>query len=448
MKQLRVELLVPLWRGIKGVELIDVEKSTLCLSASPSKGRQLSLILLLFFQLHLQAQTLTTTDILLSAKTDDIYLLENKLKENLADNPQKLPFLDELEFRTEMNEFDVRRQEYAVRLSGHTWGQVKQQKKKYNAALQVADAETQIQFFDALEDRYQLLIAAKFAKDFQSFSEELIVVLEDEKTLIENELALGLADDFSNLIDIEEELQDGAISILDLKQLQAKTDLQIKNWLQNGTSVNFSDFVSIEKVRATIASVDEQTITNHPEIIQRNLRIQLAQTETQIERKEAQNYLKFLQVRFSDNPNDLIKERFSIGAGFRIPTKSAATLKIKEAEAEVFESTLNVQREKLDLKAQLEAAKSELSFQLERWDLHNSQYQTFNQKYNTTALVNRGITDAMLLLKTKERLLKKQLQLKKLELDIYEKYLDLLVASGKMMELPLRNYVSDSFPEF
>lgn len=54
----------------------------------------------------------------------------------------------------------------------------------------------------------------------------------------------------------------------------------------------------------------------------------------------------------------------------------------------------------------------------------------------------------MLLLKTKERLLKKQLQIKKLELDIYENYLDLLAASGKMMEFPLRNYVAESFPEF
>ena len=448
MKQLRVELLVPLWRGIKGEELIDVQNSSLCLSSSPSKGRQFPLILLLFFQLHLQSQTLTTTDILLSAKTDDIYLLENTIKENLADNPQKLPFLDELEFRTEMNEFDLRRQEYTVRMSSHTWGQMKQQKKKYNAALQVADAETQIQFFDALEDRYQLLIVAKFAKEFQIFSEELIVILEDEKTLIENELALGLEDDFSNLIDIEEELQDQAVSILDLKQLQTKTDLQIKNWLQNETAINFSDFVSMEKVQATIAAIDEQTIANHPEIIQRNLRIQLAQTETQIEKKEAQNYLKFLQVRFSDNPNDLLKERFSIGAGFRIPTKTAATLKIKEAEEEVFESNLDVQREKLDLKAQIEAIKTELNFQLERWDLFNNQYQTFNQKYNTEALVGKGITDAMLLLKTKERLLKKQLQLKKLELDIYENYLDLLAVSGKMMELPLRNFVADGFPEF
>lgn len=407
-----------------------------------------SAFIIIAFSLNTFAQTLTTTDILLSAKTDDIHLLENTIKENLADNPQKLPLLDELEFRTEMNEFDFRRQQYTVRISNHTLGQMKQQKKKYNTALQVADAKTQVQFFDALEDRYQLLIAAKFAKEFQVFSKELIVILEDKKTLIENELALGLEDDFSNLIDIEEELQDQAISILDLKQLQSKTNFQIKSWFQNESSINFSDFVSLKKVRSTIATVDEQTIASHPEIVEKNLRLQLAQTETQIERKEAQNYLKFLQVRFSDNPNDLIKERISVGAGFRIPTKTAATLKIKEAEAEVFESNLDVQREKLDLKSQIKTIKTALNFQLERWDLLNIQHQNFNKKYNTEALVERGITDAMLLLKTKERILKKQFQLKKLELDIYENYLDLLAVSGKMMELPLRNFVSENFVEF
>lgn len=155
-----------------------------------------------------------------------------------------------------------------------------------------------------------------------------------------------------------------------------------------------------------------------------------------------------MQVRFSDNPNDLIRERFSIGAGFRLPTKTATTLKIKEAEAEVFESALNVQRDKMDFQSQIQVIKTELNFQLEKWDLLNNQFQTFNQKYNTEALVSRGITDAMLLLRTKERLIKKQQQLKKLELDIYENYLDLLASSGKMMELPLRNYVAEGFPEF
>lgn len=76
----------------------------------------------------------------------------------------------------------------------------------------------------------------------------------------------------------------------------------------------------------------------------------------------------------------MLRERLSIGAGFRIPTKSEATLKIKEAEAEVFESNLNVQRERMDLKTQFEELKSNLSFQLERWDLFNISVSNFQSK--------------------------------------------------------------------
>jgi len=392
---------------------------------------------------------ISSTDILASAKKDGIFLLEKQLKTSLENQPLKLPFLEKLEFRTEFNEFDFRRQEYTVRVSPHSPGQRKQQNNLYNTTLQIADAETKLRFFSALEERYTLLMAARFAEAFRKRSSELILVLEDEKTVIENQLQLGLNDDFSRLIDMEEELQEEAFSILELEQLKRKTERQFEQWLeQPATDIDWSNFISIEKVRSQIATIDESSLVFHPFVIRGEMRTNYSQQEAMVELEKKKNLLNFLQVRYSDNPNDLRQERFSIGAGIFIPTKTGTTLKIKEIEMEQLEAANDVQKDRVELKEKQANLKNELEFLFEQWDLMTNQLTTYQQKYAPEKLLQKGIVKPTVLLKTKERIIKKQLLIQKTELDIYEKYIELLFASGKMMEMPLRNYLSEGLEEF
>lgn len=410
-----------------------------------------SIIFLLVFlmsQSFVQGQ-ISSTDILASAKMDGIFLLENQLKTSLENNPQTLPFIDKLEFRTESNEFNIRRQEYAIRMSYHSIGLRDEQKKLYNTTLQIANSETKLRLFAALEDRYSLLVAAKFAASFRELSSQLVLVLEDEKTVIENQLQLGLNDDLSRLIDMEEELQDEALSILELEQLKTKANRKIENWLQQPTTeIDWSNFVSVEKVKLQIAKLDESSIAFHPEIIRGQMRTNLSQHEAQLERKQKKNLLNFLQIRYGDNPRDQLKERFSIGAGIQIPTKTAATLKIKELEMEALESDSKVKRDRLEIQSQTETLKTELQFLVEKWDLMNTQLTTYQEKYSQEKLLQKGIVKPTVLLKTKERIIKKQFLIQKIELDIYKRYIELLATSGKMMETPLRNYLSEGLEEF
>ena len=410
-----------------------------------------SIIFLLVFlmsQSFVQGQ-INSTDILASAKTDGVFLLENQLKTSLEDRPQKLPLIDKLEFRTEFNEFNIRRQEYAIRMSNHSPTMRAEQKKLYNAMLQVADSETKLRLFSALEDRYALIVAAKFADSFRQLSTDLVSILEDEKTVVENQLQLGLSDDLTRLIDMEEELHDEALSILELKQLKTKTERRIEEWLQQPAGdIDWSNFISIEKVKAQIAAMDESSIAFHPSIIRGEMRTKFSQQEAQVERAQKKNLLNFLQVRYGDNPRDLLKERFSIGAGIQIPTKTAATLKIKELEMESIEAATDVKRDRLELQAEQTELKSELEFLFEQWNLMKNQLHIYQERYSQEKLLQKGITKPSVLLKTKERIIKKQFLIQKTELDIYEKYIDLLAASGKMMETPLRNYLSEGLEEF
>ncbi len=406
------------------------------------------LLVLLSSWTFVQGQINSTT-ILASAKTDGVFLLENQLKTSLENRPQKLPFVDKLEFRTEFNEFDIRRQEYAIRMSHHSFKMRKEQRKLYNSTLQIADSETKLKLFSALEDRYGLLVAAKFAASFRELSLDLVLILEDQKTVVENQLQLGLNDDLTRLIDMEEELQDEALSILELEQLKTKANRKIEAWLQQpATEIDWSNFISVEKVKAEIAKMDESSIAFHPSIIRGEMRTNLSQQEAQLERAQKKSLLNFLQVRYGDNPRDQLKERFSFGAGIQIPTKTAATLKIKELEMESLEAAFEVKRDKLELQSQQTALKNELEFLFEQWELMKSQLTTYQSKYAPEKLLQKGIVKPTVLLKTKERILKKQFLIQKTELDIYERYIELLATSGKMMETPLRNYLSEGLEEF
>ena len=73
-------------------------------------------VLLLVNVLLLNAQTpLSTSDILASAKNQYVLQLQNQRVGFLKNATHKLPLVDEMEFRTETNDFQLSEQRYALR---------------------------------------------------------------------------------------------------------------------------------------------------------------------------------------------------------------------------------------------------------------------------------------------------------------------------------------------
>ena len=76
----------------------------------------------------LAQQAATSTDVLRSALQDEVYQQQQASEAFFSQSPLDLPYLEELEFRTETHEFDPNLQEYALRFKFNSRRQVKVQK--------------------------------------------------------------------------------------------------------------------------------------------------------------------------------------------------------------------------------------------------------------------------------------------------------------------------------
>lgn len=398
------------------------------------------------FVLNLQAQ-ITASQILASAKKDAIFQLKNEQTDLLRTNPLVLPNWDDVEFRTESNGFKLDENEYALRVTRNPKGLVKQQERVYQSILEVAEIESVVEFAGALENRYEAILQSKAASELRAKRAELRLVLEDEKRVIENRLTLGLSNDLSDLADIEKELQEEELSEFEFDFYRKALNNQISSW--TGTlsdSIVQLDFISIEKIALVIAEIQSESILNHPEIRRRALRSDLIAQEELFERKEEQMLLNFFQVRYSEDsdPDELFREKISIGMGLRLGTKRLNNLRSQELAVERMESEKEEIIRKVDLEKDFSAAAEEWDFLNEKLKLLQIQLNNYQNKYAPEVFFSKGITNPMTLLKAKETILKKEILIKKTEFELYEKYLELLFFSGKPLELPLRNYLSES----
>ena len=403
---------------------------------------------LLFF--NLQAQ-ITTSQILASAKKDAIFQLKNEQTDLLRNNPLVLPNWDDVEFRMSSDGFKLNENTYALRMTRNPKGLIRQQERVYNSLLQVTDIESVIEFSGTLENRYEAILQSKFSEDVRTKRNELVLVLEDQKRAIGNRLALGLDNDLEDLADIDEELQDEALIAFEFDFYKKQLSKQIAEWTAiESKNIEQSNFISIEKMKLIVAEIQSASILNHPEIRRRALRSDFAMQEELFEKREEQMLLNYLQVRYSedDDPDELFREKISVGMGMRLGTKRIKNLRSQELEVERLEAEKEVEIQKVDLEKDFAEAVIEWNFLVEKLEFLKMQFEEFQLKYAPEIFLSKGITNPMTLLNAKETLLKKEILINKTSFELYEKYLDLLFLSGKPVELPMRNFLAESLEEF
>lgn len=408
-------------------------------------------VLYLLFAKNTTAQ-ITPSQILASAKNDAIFKLKNEQTDILRSNPLKMPNWDKVEFRMNVNEFDLQQNEYALRISKNPKGMIDGQKQVYSSLLQVADIESVIQFSNALESRYEAILQSKFSEELQVKRKELVLVLEDKKRVSENRLAFGLDNDLEKFVNIELDLQEEALDALDFDFYKKQLSRRFAKWTNSSDQilVDFKDFISLEKLKSIVSEIKSQSIINHPEVRRRELRSELALKEENLEKREDQQLLNFLQVRYSDDddPYDYFRERLSVGMGLRLGSKYIQGLRSQELQVKTLEARKEIEIQKEELVSDFSEEAEALDFLFLKLDLLKKQLEDYRLSFAPEILLAKGIAKPMVLLKAKETILKKEILITKTEYALYEKYLDLLFLSGKPVELPMRNFLAENLEEF
>ena len=134
--------------------------NTLLFKYSMSKKQQL--ILLFFGMLFISgiAQTeITISEVLEKAQYAEQIKLDAHQIDFLKNYNHKLPFVDNLELRSESsNDFLLNKQEYAVRLKTNSIKQISANKKVYESKINEVEIKEKIHFEEELLERYHVII--------------------------------------------------------------------------------------------------------------------------------------------------------------------------------------------------------------------------------------------------------------------------------------------------
>jgi len=353
-------------------------------------------------------------------------------KSNLYPIYFKSPLIDEAEFRTETNEFDLSRTEYTLRLSGNSKNIRKYQNKIYEDLKAEYFYELDQTQEDLIEDLYQDFIDHYFDVEKLNLRKRILPIYEDIITVLSKE---DLDGDLSvtDLIEASKRRDKLALSI----EFQEEKINQ-NTLLTGGQTQELIDVDDMEKLLAEMQLnlVVEQTPVEKFELDR-------IEHQYQLEKAEKDQRLDFAQVKYAGDPDDTWEEQVSVGLGFRFPHSSKNSLDMIELKLEKM-----IEEEKYNRrKAEFEKDNTE------RYAIFNEQLANYKSSLNlveklkkydelTQNLSPSSKREIINILSLNIDAIEEELSLLDIKEDLYESYVDVLKSNGVFIRTPRVDYLS------
>ncbi len=387
------------------------------------------------------AQT-TAGQLLASAWDDPAVQLHREQQAYLEATDFNMPLLRKLEIRTESRDLDPKQQEYALRIGTNGFGMKRTQSAIYGSMKELTEAERQMLVQEALLDRYELLLDVHFTRQTLGLLERQRQVLLDKKAVFSQQLALGLQEDLDDLFRTEDDLLQ-----LERKIFEAKSDatvqrFRLKIFTEKEDTVMADKLITPAEILLFVGSVTGNGAAIPASIRRRAAQAELALQEEKMNQMEFRNLLNYLQFRYTGNANDLLEDRFSVGAGFDLPWPNGSKLKQQELHLETLKSQAETEAERQKMEQAVQLKSNQWAQLVERYDFLEKQAADFRQAYDPQRLHASGLENPETLLRVQESLARLDLEMASVERDIYRNYLSLLGETGLLTQEPARNYLS------
>lgn len=393
--------------------------------------------------------TLSTSDILASAKQQYVLNLQQQRVDFLKNSKFKLPIVDEMEFRTETNDFKLAEQQYVLRGRFHTKAQQQAHADFQQAKIELNTIEEQLLMQDLLRDRYDAIVEVSYFEKLLEAKKEQKILLEDRMTVLKKSINLPKFN-ILDLIDAEDDLHEADRNILRLKNALTLAQQKIFRYSNQRGYLNTDDLrlIDIEQVMKMARSLSTEPSSAHAALVKRNLNVNLAAKEQAIRRTQEENTIDYFQAQIGGTDDNGFQQNFSLGMGITIPVRNRQRENLDELEFEKIDEGLKYQELKVQLKERMAKIRMEMETQYElnqllSQQLENSQADEVLKQYQKIAGAS-----PIAMLKLKGSQFNKELEQFSIQQDIYVLFVELLDASGKMMELPLRNYLETNLEQF
>lgn len=349
-----------------------------------------------------------------------------------------------LEFRTESNQLDPQRQDFALRISPANPWEINRNNAYFEKYQEVIDLGQIRQIKKLIQLRYDLIIDWVYLQDRKSLKDEeikrirsLIEILEAQRNSSffdpENYAELKI-----DLIEKQAELQDLMLEEDVLKQriVSFFPDAQSKNldW-------NLDDLVSIEHISNWIethqAQIESEEVTYHRKLVE------LSKAEWELEKSNLN--IGFLQAQYQQFRLAQDRKPWNIGLGIRLPIFNPNKGKMAEKKLDIFEAEGNLTQVQNEHVAEVELVKSKLVGLCENYFSIQNQLEdldliSIEKNLNTLSSNNPAVN-----LRFQRNLLKSKNILARHQRDIYAAFIEYLSLTDALQQRPIVNYLGSGW---
>jgi len=386
------------------------------------------------------------SDFLSGASTDDALPEEKEILSFLEKN-QDAPFLDELELRLNVDEFDYDRQEFAVRFKIRSFGEMRDLKNLALAGMASREAQYGLVLNLALKRRYDIVLEYLYCREMIIAYGELTKVCEDRVHVLKRRSEVPGADPLKlsyELVDAENDLLDVEMETERLKDRSKLISLEIQKNMGTNGPIAFENErrVDINEITNEIRQIAKVPAVKNAAIQSAQKKADLAAARYALEETRNGAWFSFIETAYDLEQRYDFDKAFSIGFGISIPIGTTSRPEMREKKLK----ELNAKRacEMLRQRKNDETVRlsNELLHLIRRYEHFHEKMQSGggNRHYNVWQGTEGA--DPMILLKIRESVLKKQIGKTKRLFEIFRGYTDLLDVSGKLLEKPLRNYLT------
>ena len=379
----------------------------------------------------------------------------NKVIENIQENFAAFPsadfeylkpfYIDEVQFRTQTDEFDFNRQQYTIRVRPGNFKLPKLQRELINSYYQKSQMVQSELKVDALESAYTIWLNLNLNKEETMFFDREAILLNDKAKVFKRQLDIPNFN-ILKLLNTEDDLHRTELDLLTAKIRIANQSGILSQELGTKDENISSQLISVEKIKSVLANSIQEAVVNKFNNKILELDQSIIEQEIALENAESQNILDFVQLRYSGPHDDFFREKVSLSVGINLPMKSRNKLKINELKLDAIKENVDVQSDNEELQYESDIARQKVFESIEIYELIKTQNESsiitndvLMSRYETSAS-----TSPLTLLDIQILRHKKDKRLYDAKKDVYETYLDWLVESRKIFEMPFKNYLSEA----
>ncbi len=377
------------------------------------------------------------------SENPDLSIRDNEL-EYLSGDPFRVPFVDDVEFRTQTSEWDIVRQQYTVRVSFNGWKERNYYRELQKQMMNTRKLENEMLYHEEIAVAYFSFLDYYYGHRYKEIREKEKKILADKLRVLDilakkkNELKV------KEILSVEDDFYELEMEIVELEAANIRLMESFGITMSNGSDygIDTTGFISFGKMESSFLRIEEN-IESHPEIRMRKSQMEETFAEYDLELAKTKKILDFGQVRYAGRNNLGVGNEFSIGFGLRIPIKGSNVVNLRELELEMISDENRVLLEKIELQNDIGSMKSKFTELKRKRDIILEQISRTKSRFEKNNYSNVAINDPLALLDIEESELDRRMEILELEHEMIGIYLTVLNLNGYLSKETVFNYLSE-----